>query len=162
MKQRLHELDQASALVFGVASTWRRILLVFLACWFSVFVADGCDQLDSASRGYMRWGDFFNELFQSFVCAPWTWLKFVFVGFDGAGILMFFVLGAALLMVLYMEMGYWHGVFLVLFTQPIHALWLTTRHSDLAGLSWLFLACYLAGLIWFYVRCLRRGRMANG
>jgi len=156
--KRLHELDLASALVFGFASTWKRILLFFLACWFSVFVADVCELVGSASSLSDL---FFEEYVRAFVRAPWTWLGAVVFGFDDAvAVLMFFVLCVALLMVLYMETGYWRGVFLVLLTQPIHELWLTTRERDKfpAG-PWLLLAVYLAGLLLFYVRCLRCSRM---
>ena len=158
--KRLHELDLAEALLFGLSSTWKRILLFFLACWFGVFVGRVCDLMAwPINHGSSFW-EFITEVAVQFIVAPWNWLGAAFVGFDGAGFLMFPVLCAALLMVLYMEVGYGHGVFLVLFTQPIHALWLESRFDDWKRYvpSWLFLAVYLAGVVWLYVRFLRRSR----
>ena len=140
--KRLHELDQADALAFGIASTWKRILLFFIACWFGVLVAEFCDKVPTIPGGLKYSGLFgmMTAAFEMTVYVPFAWLRVVTVGLNGFGTLVLPVLFAAFIIVLYSERRFWHGVFLVLFAQPVQAMSIVHEVEPISWMSLLYIS----------------------
>jgi hypothetical protein len=148
----LHQFDPTAATRFSFQSTWQRIFLFFACCWVGTLVAVSCYEIPDTFRSLGR-GDVFSiigEAFEHLIWAPLTWFGLLFAGFGRGviGILMLPILGAALLIILLSEDEFWHGVFLLLATQPIHALWALHPNSFV---PWLALVIYLGGNGWVYV-----------
>lgn len=150
--KRLHELDQSDALAFGIASTWKRILLFFIACWFGVLVAEFCNKVPTIPGGLKHSGlvGMMMAALEMVVYVPFGWLGVFTDGLNGLGILMLPLLAAAFIIVLYSEKGFWHGIFLVLFAQPVEAM---SGMNGVEPISWMFFALYLLGVFWAYGRC---------
>jgi hypothetical protein len=156
--KRLHELDQADALAFGIVFTWKRILLFFIVCWFGVLVAEFCEKMP-VTLGGLKDFDLFGMIsaaLELIVDAPFAWLRVAIFELNGLGILMLPLLFAAFVIVLYSERGFWHGVFLVLFAQPAQAM---SGMHDVEPISWMCFALYLVGVFYAYVLFVRRNRM---
>ena len=121
-----------------------------MASWTGIFIGGLCGTLGEPIESFLcyifsdsgsgySFAQFFENLLRFSMGAPFVWLgMFVFCsGFDGMGILMFPVLCLALVMILYMDVAYWNGVFLILFAQPIQMLWMETKNlSEHHYASW--------------------------
>lgn len=127
-------------------------MLFFFACWFGAFVADLFISTDFGNVGY------------ALIESPWSWVGNVLDGgVDGIGFLIFPVLAVAFAVVLYSEMGYWHGLFLILIATPIQSLWLSWRRYDEVPVpTFVLFSVYLVFVFWLYARCLVCSRVARG
>jgi hypothetical protein len=92
--------------------------------------------------------------------SPSVWLGLTLVGLNGIGFFMLPVLATALLVVLYAEEAYWHGMFVVLLLQPVHSM-SAINDNEVTFLSWVLLLCYTLSLIAFYIHCIRSNRAAH-
>lgn len=158
---RLHELDPTHALLYGFHTGARRLCLFFGVCWFSVIVAGACLLLPEVPDGVRHFGIIggIGVILGFIVASPLWWLGAMVFGLDGPGILILPALATALLLILYAEQAYWHGVFLILVAQPIQAM-STLNDYEVKLQNWVLLACYIAGVLWFYVHCIRSNRAA--